>query len=321
MTTIRIFLASSAELKSDREQFEIMINRRNKAWKNKDVFFELVTWEDFLDAMSRTRLQDEYNAAIRDCDIFVMLFHTKVGPYTDEEFDAAHRQFQASGRPLLYIYFKDVAISTGSADRSALTSLWAFQDKLNALGHFQTAYGNVDKLQGHFSEQLDKLSEKGFIALDRPRKDIDSVSPMTQVLIDTGGGAYVGGRVQTGGGDFIGRDFIQYVTQITRASDDAKEVESVIALYLRALASDLAGLRLGEIDTVTDPSKQTPLQLADVYVPLDTSLRVDESQTLEQWLRTRRRPARRAALETQRGTRAVAALEALALHRESRSNC
>jgi hypothetical protein len=35
MKTIKIFLASSNELKRDREQFEIEINRKNKAWHNK----------------------------------------------------------------------------------------------------------------------------------------------------------------------------------------------------------------------------------------------------------------------------------------------
>ena len=43
----------------------------------------MIVWEDFLDALSPTRLQDEYNRAIRECDLFVMLFRTKVGRYTE----------------------------------------------------------------------------------------------------------------------------------------------------------------------------------------------------------------------------------------------
>jgi len=62
MKTRKIFLASSTELKADRDQFEILINRKNKEWVAREVFLELVIWEDFLDAMSRTRLQDEYVA-------------------------------------------------------------------------------------------------------------------------------------------------------------------------------------------------------------------------------------------------------------------
>jgi hypothetical protein len=57
----KLFLASSRELEEDRKEFEIFINRKNKDWVVKGVFLELLVWEDFLDAVSKTRLQDEYN--------------------------------------------------------------------------------------------------------------------------------------------------------------------------------------------------------------------------------------------------------------------
>jgi hypothetical protein len=110
----KIFLASSSELKEDRKEFEILINRKNKQWVDRGVFLELVIWEDFLDALSKTRLQDEYNRAIKEADIFVMLFSTKVGPYTEEEFDAAVGQFKATNKPVVYTYFKDSQISTAA---------------------------------------------------------------------------------------------------------------------------------------------------------------------------------------------------------------
>ena len=79
---IKIFLASSSELKGDREQFEIFINRKKDEYTEKGIYLKLILWENFIDAMSATRLQDEYNKAITECDIFVSLFHTKVGQYT-----------------------------------------------------------------------------------------------------------------------------------------------------------------------------------------------------------------------------------------------
>lgn len=163
MTPIKIFLASSAELKSDREQFEIFINRKNKLWAPRGVFLHLEIWEDFLDAMSATRLQDEYNKAIRGCDIFVMLFCTKVGIYTAEEFETAFGHFQATNKPRIFTYFKDDPASRGNAAREDLLSLWTFQDKLKQLGHFQTVYKNTEGLLLHFDNQLDKLAEEGFI--------------------------------------------------------------------------------------------------------------------------------------------------------------
>jgi hypothetical protein len=243
MLTKSIFLASSSELKEDREQFENFINRKNKDWVDKGVFLKLVIWEDFLDAMSKTRLQDEYNEAIRESDLFVMLFCTKVGKYTEEEFETAFGQFKGSGKPFIFTYFKDIEISTGAANKQDLISLWAFQEKLRALGHFQTVYKNIEGLKLHFGNQLDKLAASGFIKFDheddlagtsaaasyeanltgsgaiaqrRKARAVGAqgvyVSGKNKGSINTGkqvktsGGAFVAGDVKTKGGNFVGRD-------------------------------------------------------------------------------------------------------------------
>jgi len=44
---------------------------------------------------------DEYNKAVRDCDIFVSLFFTKAGKFTEEEFDVALGVFKKKGKPRL----------------------------------------------------------------------------------------------------------------------------------------------------------------------------------------------------------------------------
>jgi len=164
--TKKIFLASSSELREDRKEFEIFVSRKNSDWVDKGVFLRLVVWEDFLDALSHTRLQDEYNKEIRTCDIFVMLFWTKVGSYTGEEFETAFGQFKEINKPFIFTYFKNAAISMGDAKQDDLTSLWNFQKKLKALGHFQTTYQNIDDLKFQFNRQLDKLSEIDFVRLD-----------------------------------------------------------------------------------------------------------------------------------------------------------
>jgi hypothetical protein len=46
------------------------------------------------------------------------------------------------------------------------SSLRDFQNKLRALGHFQTKYKDTDELVHHFDDQLDKLFAKGFEQLD-----------------------------------------------------------------------------------------------------------------------------------------------------------
>jgi len=192
MRTQKIFLASSSELKEDRKEFKSFIYDKCKEWNAKGVFLELIMWEDFLDVMSKTRLQDEYNRAIRECDLFVLLFFTEVGKYTAEEFETAFGQFKATGKPFIFTYFKDAPINTGSANKQDLMSLWAFQGKLDALGHFYTRYQNIDQLQLHFSQQLDKLVASGFIEF-KPDKEAAAAGATYQATL-TDNGAIAQGR-------------------------------------------------------------------------------------------------------------------------------
>jgi hypothetical protein len=123
---------------------------------------EVIRWETSLDAMSETRSQDEYNEGIRKSDIFVSLFKTKTGIYTEEEFDEAHATFMDKKKPLIYTYFKNVQVNTGSITEE-LTNLLAFKKKLANLGHYPTHYTSIEDLKLKFQQQLDKLIEEGKI--------------------------------------------------------------------------------------------------------------------------------------------------------------
>ncbi len=240
-----IFLASSSELKAERDALELRINRKNKQWSDEGIFLDLVVWDDFIDAMSRTRLQDEYNKAIRKADIFVLLVHTKVGQFSAEEFEVAHQQFQSTGKPLIYTYFKNPPSPRDTSTGPDFDSVRAMQAKLAGLGHFITPYKPVEGLLDHFTQQLDKLHKEGVIrgdvsaskALSQPGMQATNtghgtvaqgpgaqavapggvaiggsstgpISTSVQTHIHTDGGAYVGGPVSVQGGDFVGRDKI-----------------------------------------------------------------------------------------------------------------
>jgi len=161
MRTIKIFLASSSELKDDRDAFDLYFRQQNDRLLQEGLYLQIIRWENFLDAMSSTRLQDEYNQAVKDCDIFVSLFFSKTGKFTEEEFDNAHRQFLNTGKPLIYTFFKNADLKAGDIGDEILT-LINFKKKLDSLGHFYTSYNNIEHLQRQFKDQLEKLRDSGF---------------------------------------------------------------------------------------------------------------------------------------------------------------
>ena len=130
MKIIKIFLASSSELEDNRKEFEILINRKNKEYIKENIFLELILWEDFLDAMSPTRSQDEYNQAVAGSDVFVGLFHTKAGKYSNEELLKALETFRENGKPLIFTYFKNEAIKPNDIKKDEILSLINFKNKL-----------------------------------------------------------------------------------------------------------------------------------------------------------------------------------------------
>jgi len=160
LSTIKIFLASSAELKDDRDDFDLYFSHQNDRLIDvQGIRLQIVRWEYFLDSISETRKQDDYNANLRNCDIVVCLFKTKVGKYTEEEFDEAMKEFKANGEPKIFTFFRDFQLSADEikAKRKELESLHAFQQKLSDLGHFWTKYNDAEHLKLQFSNQLTQL--------------------------------------------------------------------------------------------------------------------------------------------------------------------
>lgn len=123
---------------------------------------EILRWENFLDAMSETRLQDEYNRHIRACDIFVALFMTKTGKFTEEEFNVAHQAWKATKKPLIYTFFKKAQVPTTEEAHANLTTLLTFQKRLKDVDHFWTEYTSTEHLLLLFGRQLAKLEATDF---------------------------------------------------------------------------------------------------------------------------------------------------------------
>jgi len=204
MATTKIFLASSSELADDRKDFREFLSIENDRLYKRNVYLEMVQWEHFLDAISETRLQDEYNQALRNCELIVCLFFTKAGKYTLEEFETALKNFRDTGKPLIYTYFKTGAPEPKAGDENA-QSLVSFKKKLAEIGHFYTTYDNIFELKYKFGEQLRKLEDLGFAGLQQEIKEKTAValnqyfenSIVIQNVTDSSITINVGGNQQT----------------------------------------------------------------------------------------------------------------------------
>ena len=74
MKTIRIFIASSAELTPERKEFDTLFNHLNPIYRTRGIYLEPVKWEFLGRSMGVEHKQEEYNREIRDCDICVIMF-------------------------------------------------------------------------------------------------------------------------------------------------------------------------------------------------------------------------------------------------------
>jgi hypothetical protein len=158
--TISVFLASSAELRNDRDALDLYLRQQNDRLRKMGWYVKVIRWENFLDAMSETRLQDEYNQAVREADVFLALFKTKTGKYTEEEFEVARQAFIDQKKPLIYTFFRKTQVSSSGENRADLMSLWGFQDKLKELEHFWKEYPDTDGLKLQVKDQLEKLFDQ-----------------------------------------------------------------------------------------------------------------------------------------------------------------
>ena len=162
MKRIKLFLASSAELDEDKALFDLFISDKNKVYRERYIDFELRTWRDFISSMTLTRLQNEYNDYIKSCDIVIFLFHTKVGQYTLEEFNVAHKQFLKSKgkKPQIYVFFKY------ENNGLIIPEIEDFKKTNINYGHFYDTYSTNDELLRKFERQLQEQENRGFIKPD-----------------------------------------------------------------------------------------------------------------------------------------------------------
>jgi nucleoside 2-deoxyribosyltransferase len=98
---IKIFVASSAEMEAERGEMVHIVNEVGKVFPH--LKLEPVKWETDLESGSyqKQRIQDEINPLLAECDIVVVLFYSRVGRFTLEEYGLAIEKDKK-----VFLYFK-----------------------------------------------------------------------------------------------------------------------------------------------------------------------------------------------------------------------
>jgi internalin A len=160
---LKIFLASSNELLEEREKIEQALGRKNKILKKDGFNIELLIWEDGKHIGKSLRSQDDYNLEIEQCDLFAMLFYSKVGKFSLEEFKLASSLLEKKGAPRLRVFQKDEDLPKNQS-RADSNSRHDFLERLQKIGHFPVLFQNADMLVNELVDAVDKLLlDKAFV--------------------------------------------------------------------------------------------------------------------------------------------------------------
>ena len=108
MKIIRIFVASSAELKLERMELVDLMQDLNEVYEEKSIKLKPVLWEYMDSSMRAERKEDEYLVELCKCEICIVMFWQTIGEYTVEELDVAFKEMRAGKNPKqVYVLFKE----------------------------------------------------------------------------------------------------------------------------------------------------------------------------------------------------------------------
>ena len=80
----KVFLASSGELSDEREVVKELINKHTIV----NIKYEIIMWEDMLHSFHKQGFQSgTVNPILKECEIVIFLFHSKIGKFTQEEWN------------------------------------------------------------------------------------------------------------------------------------------------------------------------------------------------------------------------------------------
>ena len=154
MKNITVFLASSDELKNDRNSFHSLVASLDEIFEPRGYRIRCRRWEDFSAFCTGSCTQDDYNRIVRASDICICMFHRKAGEYTIEEFNQALDEYvKNQSHPKTFVYIR--ALIEGEMEDEALKRFK--EDLFDRVGHYWCNYATDDAMKLHFVMQLERI--------------------------------------------------------------------------------------------------------------------------------------------------------------------
>jgi formylglycine-generating enzyme required for sulfatase activity len=178
----KVFIASPGDVEQEREIVRSVCDQFNQdiLVRSHGIAFNAFGWEDAIPDAGRP--QEIINGLVEDCDIFVCLFHKRLGTPsgkaesgTLEEFLLAYESWRDLKKPHILFYFKDVQISSARdlADPQLLKVLELKEkiesDRLLLFGTFAGPEDFRMKFTGHIKRWI-KQNTKPKDTAERPEK-------------------------------------------------------------------------------------------------------------------------------------------------------
>ncbi len=159
LNIVKVFLASSIELKKERKKInDSLYELSKKTVPDNNIFFDLKIWEEAIETIAMKGKQPDYNKLVEESDVFVCLYYTKVGKFTLEEFNLAYDNMKRAKKPYhMLVYKKDGQISSLSIDPKKVKSIKDFENILKKIKHPIITYKNTDNLLRKIEKNLRML--------------------------------------------------------------------------------------------------------------------------------------------------------------------
>jgi hypothetical protein len=173
----QVFIASPGDLDQERDIVRNVCDQLNGdiLVRSHRITFNAVGWQDVIPDAGRP--QEIINRLVKDCDIFVCLFHKRLGTPsgkeesgTLEEFLLAYESWKELKKPHILFYFKDVQISSaGDLKDPQLLKVFELKEKIEKdrlllFGAFATPEDFRKKLTEHMKRWIKKSARPKEVA-------------------------------------------------------------------------------------------------------------------------------------------------------------